>query len=196
VSALSSQRWREISPYLDEVLSLPETDRAHWLNSLRAEHPGIADLLQELLQEQRAAMQEGFLEGGAVAVKESVLAGKVIGPYRLISPIGQGGMGSVWLAQRSDGRFDRRVAVKFLHFSVAGRAERFKREGRILGQLAHAHIAELIDAGLTGSGEPYLVLEYVEGEPIDAYCDHRTLEMRVSGFSLMCLELWLMRTAI
>src|SRR5262245_32770171 len=93
-------------------------------------------------------------------------AGQTIGAYRLVSPIGEGGMGSVWLAERSDGRFERRVAIKFLHFAVAaaGGADRFKREGRILGQLSHPHIAELIDAGITPGGAPYLVLEHIEGE--------------------------------
>ena len=86
-------------------------------------------------------------------------------------------MGSVWLAERSDGRFERRVAIKFLHIPLAsqGVAERFKREGRILAQLAHPHIAELIDAGVTLSGEPYLVLEYVQGKQIDEYCDELML---------------------
>jgi eukaryotic-like serine/threonine-protein kinase len=95
-------------------------------------------------------------------------------------------MGSVWLAQRSDGRFERQVAIKFLHFSVAagGGLERFTREGRILGQLRHPHIAELIDAGVTPKGEPYLVLEHVEGERIDEYCESHRLgvEARIRLF--------------
>jgi serine/threonine-protein kinase len=88
-------------------------------------------------------------------------------------------MGSVWLAERSDGRFERRVAVKFLHFSLIaqGGAERFQREGRILGQLAHPHIAELIDAGVTANGDPYLVLEHIEGEQVDDYCDRHKLDL-------------------
>ena len=82
-------------------------------------------------------------------------------------------MGSVWLAERTDGRFERRVAVKFLNLALVGRGgeERFKREGRILGRLAHPHIAELADAGVSPSGPPYLVLEHVEGDHIDRYCD-------------------------
>jgi len=86
-------------------------------------------------------------------------------------------MGSVWLAERSDGRFDRQVAIKFLHFALAshGVAECFKREGRILAQLAHPHIAELIDADVTLNDEPYLVLEYVQGKQIDEYCDEQML---------------------
>jgi serine/threonine-protein kinase len=86
-------------------------------------------------------------------------------------------MGNVWLAERADGRFERQVAVKFVHFAVTSRgaAERFRREGRILGQLRHPHIAELIDAGLTPKGEPFLVLEYVQGQHIDEYCDKHKL---------------------
>jgi serine/threonine protein kinase len=88
-------------------------------------------------------------------------------------------MGSVWLAESSDGRFERHVAVKLLRLAVASRgaAERFNREGRILGQLAHPHIAELIDAGVTDKEEPYLVLEHVKGKQIDEYCDERQLDV-------------------
>src|ERR1051326_8432244 len=175
---LTPERWREISPLLDEVLALPLADRAKWLESFRSQNPELADLLQELLQEHSAVKQNHFLEGTPAAeIFQSSWAGKQIGAYTVISPIGEGGMGSVWLAERSDGRFERKVAVKFLRFSIAsaGGAERFRREGRILGQLAHAHIAELLDAGITSNGEPYLVLEHVEGEPIDEYCDKRSL---------------------
>jgi serine/threonine protein kinase len=180
VSTLSPERWQEVSPYLDQVLSLPEDERPAWMESFRAQRPGLADLLQELLQEHQAAAREQFLERSPIRdFSDSSLTGQKIGAYTLISPIGQGGMGSVWLAERSDGRFERRVAVKFLNFSVAatGGAERFKREGRILGQLAHPHIAELIDAGVSANGEPYLVLENVDGEHIDGYCDHHKLDV-------------------
>jgi serine/threonine protein kinase len=132
------------------------------------------------LAEHRVLAQEQFLERSPVSeTAESSLTGQKIGAYTLISLIGQGGMGSVWLAERSDGRFDRRVAVKFLNFSVAatGGVQRFKREGRILGQLTHPHIAELIDAGVTANGEPYLVLESVDGKHIDEYCDHHQLSV-------------------
>jgi len=187
VPTLTPERWQEISPFLDHALSLSEADRVLWLESFRAEKPELADLLQELLDEHRALTEKRFLEGSPIVNRDQPsLAGQNIGAYKLISPIGQGGMGSVWLAERSDGRFERRVAVKFLRFSVAahGGAERFRREGRILGQLADPHIAELIDAGVTPNGEPYLVLEHVEGEPIDEYCDRRRLgvEARIRIF--------------
>jgi serine/threonine protein kinase len=89
-------------------------------------------------------------------------------------------MGTVWLAERNDGRFERRVAVKVLNIALMGKGgeERFKREGRILGRLTHPHIAELIDAGVSLTGQPFLVLEYVEGGHIDRYCDQHTLDVR------------------
>lgn len=87
-------------------------------------------------------------------------------------------MGTVWLAERSDGRFQRRVAIKFLNFAVAETgAERFKREGQIVGRLVHPHIAQMIDAGVTPAGQPYLVLEYCEGEQVDRYCDSEKLDI-------------------
>src|ERR1041385_3994806 len=144
---LNPDRWAEVSPHLDHLLSLPEAERALWLTALEQEKPQLAELLKNLLEEHRAADNEGFLERPLSPPLDAPLAGKTIGSYTLISPIGQGGMGSVWLAERSDGRFERRVAVKFLRFSVAahGGVERFKREGQILGQLSHPNIPELID---------------------------------------------------
>src|SRR4029450_9694285 len=94
----------------------------------------------------------------------------------LVSPIGQGGMGVVWLAERSDGRFNRRAAVKFLNVALAGRGEeRFTRWGGILGRLVHPNIAQLVDAGVSASGAPYLILEHVDGQPIDEYCEQHRL---------------------
>jgi serine/threonine protein kinase len=179
MSTLSPDRWREVSPHLDHALSLPEEEREAWVQSFRVNNPALADLIEKLLAEHRSLAQEDFLEGHPPhPASESALTGSTIGAYTLISPIGQGGMGSVWLAERNDGRFERRVAVKFLNFAVAGGGtERFKREGRILGQLAHPHIAELIDAGVTSKGEPYLVLEHVEGQHIDEYCDRHELDV-------------------
>jgi serine/threonine protein kinase len=178
VSAFSSEQWHEISPYLDHALTLAEPERVRWLADFRCQHADLADLVEQLLDEHRALSQEHFMEGQPPQPAfEGTAIGETVGPYKLISRIGEGGMGNVWLAERADGRFERQVAVKFLHFAVASPAvgERFKREGRILGQLRHPHIAELIDAGVTGKGEPYLVLEYVQGAQFDAYCDDHVL---------------------
>ncbi len=180
MSILSPDQWQELSPHLDRALSLSEEDRAIWLRELVTTDPDLALKLQNLLEEHQAAEQEHFLEGRAIApANEDSLAGQVVGTYTLLSPIGQGGMGTVWLASRSDGRFERKVAIKFLNFALATQTnvERFKREGAILGRFAHPHIAELIDAGVSVQGAPYLVLEYVEGEPIDQYCDSHKLDV-------------------
>ncbi len=124
------------------------------------------------------ANREAFLGGSAFPPPAAAaLAGRSFGAYTLVSLIGQGGMGNVWLARRSDGRFEGTVALKLLNASLVGRAgeERFRREGSILARLADPHIARLLDAGVSSSGQPYLVLEYVEGEPIDRHCDARAL---------------------
>jgi eukaryotic-like serine/threonine-protein kinase len=181
MSTLSPDQWQTLSPYLDQVLALSEDERAAWLRSLAEKNPALAAQLVALIDEHRMLAKEGFLEKGPAALPSAPgLAGQTLGPYTLLSQIGQGGMGSVWLAERSDGRFERRVAVKFLNVALVGRGgeERFKREGSILGRLAHEHIAELVDAGVSTAGQPYLILEYVEGDHIDRYCDQRMLDVQ------------------
>jgi serine/threonine protein kinase len=187
VPTLTPDQWRKVSPFLDHVLSLSNEERANWLTDFREQRSDLAILLEKLLEEHQTLAQEHFLEQEPPwPATERRLAGETIGPYRLISRIGEGGMSSVWLAERIDGRFERQVAVKFLRFAVASQAlaQRFKREGRILGQLAHPNIAELIDAGVTLHGEPYLVLEYVKGKQVDDFCDERALgvEARIDLF--------------
>lgn len=180
MSTLSPEEWQVLSPYLDQALAISEDERAAWLSSLDEQNPALAAQLRALLDEHRVLEQEGFLEKGRFGLPSIAgLAGQTVGPYKLLSQIGQGGMGSVWLAERSDGRFERQVAVKFLNMSLMGKSgeERFKREGSILGRLAHEHIAELVDAGVAAAGQPYLVLEYVEGDYIDRYCDQQRLDV-------------------
>ena len=178
MSPLTPDQWQEISPYLDEALEIPVEERDAWLTSLREKNAKLAATLRSLLDEQQLLKQELFLERSPVKVGEG-LAGQKVGSYTLVSQIGQGGMGSVWLARRSDGRFERQAAVKFVNIALAGRAteERFKREGSILGRLTHPHIAELLDAGISGDGTPYLILEYVDGVAIDQYCDEHKLDV-------------------
>ena len=159
MSVIDPARWQQLRPWLDRAFELDESDRAAWLGQLRGERPALAAKLQQLLGDHQAG------------------AGRTVGAYRLISLIGEGGMGSVWLAERSDGRFERHVAIKFPRLSLTlGGAERFRREGAILGSLAHPNIAQLLDAGITAEGQPYLVIEYVEGERIDEYCARHALD--------------------
>jgi len=180
MSTLSPDQWQALSPYLDQALAMTEDARAEWLSSLGERDPALAAQLGALLDEHRVLAQQGFLEKGRFALPNSKgLAGQTLGPYTLISQIGQGGMGNVWLARRSDGRFERQAAVKFVSIALAGPAteERFKREGSILGRLAHPHVAELLDAGISPDGQPYLILEYVDGTTIDQYCDQHKLDL-------------------
>ncbi len=181
MSKLSPDQWQALSPHLDEALEMTDDERATWLSSLQSENPSLAYQLEILLREHRELSAEGFLEASALELPGGLgLAGQILGVYTLVSQIGHGGMGTVWLAERSDGRFERRVAVKVLNIALMGKGgeERFKREGRILGRLTHPHIAELIDAGVSLTGQPFLVLEYVEGDHIDRYCDQNRLDIR------------------
>ncbi len=175
---LDPERWKVISPYLDEALDLPSALRRVWLEALRAKDAGMAEMLEDFLAEQSQLQQERFLETNAHAPQaQPTLAGQPMGAYTLREKIGQGGMGGVWLADRTDGRFHGVAAVKLLNASLMGHeAEaRFHREGSILARLRHPHIAHLIDAGVSPTGQPYLVLEHVDGEHLDAYCDRKQL---------------------
>ena len=174
------ERWQELSPLLDEALDLPVPERHSWLEALRERDPHRAADMGLLLAEHAALDEQGFLAQSLSALaRPAGLAGHTFGPYTLREEIGLGGMGSVWLADRSDGHFSGRVAVKLLNASQLGRQgeARFRREGNILARLRHPHIAHLVDAGISASGQPYLVLEYVEGRWIDAYCDENALDV-------------------
>ena len=157
---------------------MPAGERQSWLGALRERDATLADELELMLREHEALAQERFLEKGPMVPVPS-LAGQSAGAYTLLSEIGRGGMGSVWLAERSDGRFTGNVAVKLLNPGRVGRqAEaRFRREGTILASLRHPHIAQLLDAGHLASGQLYLVLEHVNGQRIDVYCDERRLSV-------------------
>ena len=178
---LTPDRWREVSPYLDRALELPPEERPAWLAEIGARDAVLARDLQTLLDERNAASREAFLEAAPATPPpaEVSLAGRTFGAYTLVALIGQGGMGNVWLARRSDGRFEGAAAVKLLNASLVGRSgeERFRREGDMLARLTAPSIARLLDAGVSASGQPYLVLEYVEGQPIDRYADERRLSV-------------------
>jgi serine/threonine protein kinase/tetratricopeptide (TPR) repeat protein len=180
MSRLTGDRWRALSPYLDEALEMADDVRQGWLATLAARDAGLAADLELLLAEQAAVHRSGFLEHAVLsprAVLTQSLEGEILGAYRLISLIGRGGMGSVFLAERCDGRFEGRAAVKVLDVALLGRdgEERFRREGHILARVTHPHIARLIDAGVSPAGQPYLVLEHIDGQSIERYCAERAL---------------------
>ena len=177
-SRFDKARWDTLSPLLDELLALDAPARAERIEELRRKGSTEVDDLTDLLAQHSEMEREGFLEHPLLRpMPEPGLQGQVVGSYTLDSLLGQGGMGAVWLAHRSDGRYDARVAVKLLNPALLGPGgiERFRREGQALGRLTHPNIARLLDAGVTQSGQPYLVLEYVEGETITKWCDVRQL---------------------
>ena len=164
-----------LDPLLDRALVLGADERVAWLTDLRERDPELAAELERLLAAEGELDRSGFLsrEHAPENAPASGLAGMRVGAYTIERPLGQGGMGTVWLARRSDGRFEGTAAVKLLHLALLDRvgAERFRREGMLLGRVNHPNIARLLDAGLTEAGQPYLLLERVEGERIDRHCD-------------------------
>lgn len=181
------QKWLEISRYLDEALDLEPGRREAWLKDLADRAPTISQEVRSLLDEREQLGRSPLLDDGATATPVSVgLSGQRIGAYTLESMLGHGGMGTVWLAHRSDGRYEGRAAIKLLSAALVGRPseQRFVQEGSLLGKLKHPNIAQLLDAGVSPGGQPYLVLEHVEGERIDLYCERLGLgpEARVRLF--------------
>lgn len=180
--AITPARWAELSPHLDALLTLPPLDRAQRLDELAANDARTAADLRELLASREDASRVAFLGGVAeeALLPARVQAGDALGPWTLVQGIGEGGMGTVWRAKRSDGRYEGEAAIKLLKSGLfdSGAQERFRREGAILARLKHPGIAQLLDAGITPQGQPYLVLELVQGERIDGWCEARGSSVR------------------
>ena len=174
---LSREQWQQLEPLLDELLELDESTRSARLAALDAESPALASAVMALFAAEARVPLDDDARSMEAAREALSLPGAAIGPYRLIRSLGYGGMGSVWLATRADGRFAGQVAIKFLNLAMLEEAadRRFQREGSVLARLTHPAIARLLDAGVNPAGQPYLVLEYVDGQQIDRYCDERRL---------------------
>lgn len=179
MSPVDVRTWAALKPHFDHALDLDEAARSSWLAELHRQDPALGEGVARLLAHHRAGVDEQFLEGSALPFPpRPIMPGQAVGAYTLTAPLGRGGMGTVWLAERSDGRFTRLAAIKFVNVALKDRGEdRFRHEGRLLGRLTHPHIASLIDAGVSALGQPYLVLEYVDGMPIDRYCDGHRLDL-------------------
>ncbi len=174
---MDAERWQRLSPLLDALLEVDAPTRARSLESLRAEDPQLADDLAGLL----ALEEQGddFLSEPLIPPLPGARPDAVIGPYKLDRLLGEGGMGQVWLASRADGLYQRRVALKLLRPGLAdpNLRLRFTRERQILARLGHPHIARLLDAGISADNQPYLALDYVEGEPITDWSKSRALDV-------------------
>jgi len=174
---MDADRWQRLSPLLDAMFELDAETRARSLALLREEDPQLAEDLAALIALE--AERDDFLSQPLVAPLPGMRSGVLVGPYRLDRMLGEGGMGQVWLATRADGLYERRVALKLLRAGLADPKlrVRFTRERQILARLEHPHIARLLDAGISEDSQPYLALEYVDGEPITDWCRSHALSL-------------------
>jgi len=192
-----TDRWPRIAEILEQALEQPAELREAFIIAACGGDEGLhAEVLSLLAHASRA---ENFLEPGHTRLEpiEGGLEeppgpgpGSVIGAWRLVSRLGEGGMGAVWLAERAEGQFAQRGALKLIRTGLAFEEaiRRFRRERQILAALDHAHIARLLDGGSTPDGLPYLVMEYVEGDLLYANCAARPvpLEARLALFLDLC----------
>ena len=185
---METESLKALSSLLDEMLDLPPAEREAWLVARSGGDDALlVPTLRELLQQHSNSGASDWLEQGPalsdLATVQGPRAGMAptegatVGPYRLSRLLGRGGMGDVWLAERSDGNLKRLIALKLPMISLRREmlVQRFARERDIGAVLAHPHIARLYDAGIADDGQPYLALEYVDGEPIDRWCEVRRL---------------------
>jgi len=190
-----TERWMQVDRLFVEALELPEPERVEWLREQCADDPDLEREVETLLAAGGASSD--FLKTGAAGAIDGALdvalqgndlespeppddrVGSRIGSYRLVELIGRGGMADVYLAEREGGQFEQRVAVKIQRrgMDTDDMLRRFGAERQILSGLNHPNIARLIDGGATDDGSPYLVLEYVRGQPITDFCKHHRLSI-------------------
>jgi serine/threonine protein kinase/Tol biopolymer transport system component len=195
--SLDPERWRRLEALLDHALDLSGSERDAFLDRECRDDPRLADEVRAILV--AGEQSDPFLDTaaprlGAALLGEERVSGPVperVGPYQIERLIGEGGMGSVYLAHRVDGEFDQRVALKLVRHGLhldARIVRRFREERQILAALNHPGIARLFDGGITGDNLPYFAMEYVEGLPITRYCEARglSLEERLGLFVRVC----------
>jgi len=194
-------RWRQVEALLDDALDLPAASRtAHVLSAAEYDAETRTEVLRllELCEQPSAFLHEPASSYAAPLVASAERAESEpeaapptrIGPYRILREAGRGGMGVVYLAERDDEQFRMRVALKLVLRGVDTEQalRRFREERQILATLEHPHVARLLDGGVTADALPWLAMEYVEGIPIDEYCDGRllSLEARLALFCKVC----------
>src|SRR5688572_1807469 len=196
----SVERWRQIESVLDDALDLPPQQRVAFLDQRCARDADLRENVHQLLRacdssadflEQPVAGEVAPFVALSLASADLPVPGARVGAYRIIGEAGRGGMGVVYLAERDDGAFRMRVALKLVRRGAGTGDEltrRFQEERQILASLEHPGIARIIDGGAMADGRPYLVMEYVEGTPIDQFCSDRALDVdaRLELFCKVC----------
>jgi eukaryotic-like serine/threonine-protein kinase len=190
----ATDRHRRIDAVFDAVLDLSPDEQMAYLDRVASDDSELHGEVRRLLHAHHRA--EGFLEAPLAQVVGPLLddAGRLsiggdrVGPWRIVRPIGKGGMGIVLLGERADGQFEQRAAIKIIQYGTPGLIRRFLEERRILALLDHPGIARLIEGGLTPRGLPYFAMELVDGQHIDRYCEDHDLsvEARVELIAQVC----------
>jgi serine/threonine-protein kinase len=193
VSASSAKGWKQLESLFYAALEMPADERADFLDRACAGDAGLRAQVEGLLASESVA--DDFLERPVIEAARlfhaPVAAGDRLGAYQIKQPIGEGGMGAVYLAARADDLYQRQVAIKIVRAGFVGSAamlQRFSSERQILANLDHPNIAQLFDGGVTADGMPYLVMEYVAGMPINLYCHQQNLNttQRLRLFMAVC----------
>ena len=181
----SNSDWAAAFALFDQAMDLDAAQRERWLGSLQGPDQRVLVLLRELLAHHDQIEQGGLraqllTRSEADNSAETLAPGTQVGPYSLVERLGAGGMGTVWLAERVDKLLDRKVALKLPHtgWAMPDFAARLRHERQLLASLEHPRIARLYDAGVGTDGRPWLALEVVRGEPINAYCNQNNLTIR------------------
>ncbi len=189
---MDSLKWQQIKEIFNATIDLPENERVAFLENY---DESVVERVRKLLNaDENAAhfiVEPAFIEVGFTEKEETdFYLGKQIDDYKILEEIGRGGMGTVYLASRADKTFDKKVALKLIKRGMDTNAvlKRFVLERKILAQLEHPYIASLIDGGSTTDGLPYLVMEYIEGEPITKFCDWHQFSIaeRLELFRKVC----------
>ncbi len=174
---MTPERWQRIGSLFERALDLPTGERAAFLGYECANDPALEREVLALLEADASPHPDLDDEKSVLLNQQNPLfeEDEQLGPYRLLHPLGEGGMGTVYLAYRED--VDQFAAIKFVRPGILSPQSiaRFRYERRILARLSHTHIARFLDTGLTQRGLPYVIMEYVEGEPLDLYCDTHQL---------------------
>src|SRR3954452_24534998 len=194
---MTPERWKQIRAVFEEANAVASSQRIPFLDRACAGDSELRVEVESLLHAQSQAGSE-FMGHPAVALVQPASNGAVtssrigsrIGPYRIVAEIGQGGMGEVHRALRIDGQFDQQVAIKLVRVGMNSTfiVERFFAERQILATLNHPNIARLLDGGATEDGVPYLVMELIDGDRIDLYCQAHRLSVtdRLRIFLQVC----------
>ncbi len=190
---MAPERWQQIKDLFNDALERDHTQWAKFLDDACAGDSSLRAEVESLLASHEQAT--GFLEKPATEMlslssPDELLEGRWVGPYRLQQEIGRGGMGVVYLAERDDRQYEKQVAIKLVKrgMDTDDILRRFRHERQTLATLDHPNIARLLDGGVTEDGLPYFVMEYIEGLPIDDYCDQHKLNTsaRLQLFRSVC----------